>query len=262
MDLTPFKLEMQPIPERIEAAIRAGVCEDLSFPLSDAYRLLEPGNVPIEDGVIRNPDGTLTVCCRTDMPGVTAQMIDWWFCWHTVSSERYNLWHPSSHMRSFVREDRTHLAGQKAGYIGQASYVDEYIGKIFEKLIIKFVEPESMGLNSAHFPKAKVGTAICARGGLQDKPIDHGGLIHLIRETSDGVEMISRFWLGDIRFRKPLLRLLLNKKMNTPRSRRKLVPDQYGLDLLRHCAEEMNHLARFLPALYHAATKETATETI
>jgi hypothetical protein len=262
MDLTPYKLKMQPIPERIEAAIRAGVREDLSFPLSDAYRLLEPGNVPIEDGVIRNPDGTLTICCRTDMPGVTAQMLDWWACWHTVSSERYNLCHPLSHIRAFVREDRTHLAGQKAGYIGLASYVDEYVGNKLEKLIITFVEPETMGLNSAHFPEAKVGTAFCAIGRPRDKPLGTGSVIHLIREIPIGVEVISRFWMGDIRFRLPILGRIMTKILITPRTRRKLVPDQYGFDLLRHCAEESNHLARFLPSLYHAASKETSTEAI
>lgn len=255
MDLTPYKLEMQPIPERVEVAIRAGIRQDLSFPLSDASRLLEPGNVPLEDGVIRNPDGMLVVCCRTDMPGVTAAMIDWWFCWHAPFTERYRLWHPLSHMRAFVREDRTYLAGQKAGYIGQASNADEYIGKELVKLIVTFVEPEAIGLNPAHFSLAKVGTAICARAGFRDKPIDTSWLIHLIRETSDGVEMISRFWLGDARLRVPLLGRLMHKRINTARARRQSVPDQLGLDLLRHCAEEMNHLARFLPALYQAATK-------
>jgi hypothetical protein len=245
---------MQPIPERVEVAIRAGVRYDLAFPLSDASRLLEPGNVPLEDGVIRNPDGMLTVCCRTDMPNVTAPMIDWWFCWHAAFTERYNLWHPLSHMHSFVREDRTHLAGQKAGYIGQASNVDEYIGKEFTKLIITFVEPQVMGLNPAHFSQAKVATAICARAGLRDKPMDAGWLIHLIRKTSKGVEMISRFWLGDARLRVPLLGRFMHKRINTARARRRSVPDQFGLDLLRHCAEEMNHLARFIPALYQAAT--------
>ena len=257
MDLTPYKLEMRPIPERVEVAIRAGVRQDISFPLSDASRLLEPGNVPLEDGVIRNPDGMLTVCCRTDMPGVTAPMIDWWFCWHMPFTERYQLWHPLSHMRTFVREDRTHLAGQKAGYIGQASNVDEYIGKELNKLIITFVEPEAMGMNPAHFSSAKIGTAICARVGLQNKPIDIGWVIHLIRETPNGVEMISRFWLGDARLRVPLLSRLMHNRINTAHARRQSVTDQGGLDLLRHCAEEMNHLARFLPALYQAATKES-----
>jgi hypothetical protein len=41
--------------------------------------------------------------------------------------------------------------------------------------------------------------------------------------------------------------------LNTPFLRRQLVPDSLGLALLRHCSEEMNHLARFLPQLYREA---------
>lgn len=253
MDLSPYKLEMQPIPERVEKAIEVGVRNDPPFALDEAGRILEGGSVPIEDGVIRNPDGTLTVCCRTDMPGVTANMIDWWFCWHAPHSERYKLWHPKAHLRAFVREDRTHLAGQKAGYVGLASHVDEYIGKNLAKLTIRFVEPPMVGLDPALFPAASVGTAICARVGLRGRPIDTGWLIHLIRATPDGVEMLSRFWLGNVRLRIPILGRLLHNRLNSARARLKAVPDQLGADLLRHCAEEMNHLARFLPALYRAA---------
>lgn len=254
MDLSPYRLEMRPIPERVEEAVKAGVRGDLAFPLREAGRLLEPGCVPIEDGILRNPDGMLTVCCRTEMPGVAARMIDWWFCWHTPYSERYRLWHPESHIGCSVSQDRTNLAGRKAGYIGLASHVDERIGKGLAKLTIKFVAPAAVGLDPGLFPGAKIGTAICARVGLRDRPVDSGWLIHLIRETSDGVEMISRFWLGDVRLRIPVVGGLLQKRLNSVGARLKAVPDQVGVDLLRHCAEEMNHLARFLPALYRAAT--------
>ena len=253
LDLSAFQFEMRPIPERVEEAIKLGVRDDLSFPFSEASHILDSGHHPLEDGILRNPDGTLVVRCRTDMPDVTAHMIDWWFCWHTPHSERYNLWHPQAHVRSFVREDRTHLAGQKAGYMSLASHVDEYIGKNLAKLTIRFVEPLEVGLDSGRFPAAKVGTAICALAGLRDKPIDSGWLIHLIRETPDGVEMISRFWLGDVRLRIPLLGRLFHRKINSVSARIGEVPDQLGIDLLRHCAEEMNHLARFLPTLYRAA---------
>ena len=256
MDLSPYQLEMQPIPERVEKAIAAGVRDDLSFPLSEAGRILDAGYVPLEDGVIRNRDGTLTVCCRTRMPGVTAQMIDWWFCWHAPYSERYNLWHPKAHIRSFVREDRTHLAGQKAGYMGVASNVDEYIGEELNKLTITFKEPDVLGLHPERFAANSVGTIICARAGLRDKPVNSGWLAHMIRETPEGAEMISRFWLGNVRLRIPVIGRLLHKKVNSVKARLREVPDQFGLDLLRHCAEEMNHLSRFLPQLYRDASSQ------
>jgi hypothetical protein len=255
MDLSPYQLEMQSIPDRVEEALKLGVREDISFPLAEASRILEPGHVPIEDGVIRNPDGTLTVCCRTEMPGVTADMIDWWFCWHTIETQRYQLWHPLAHKKAFVKEDRTYLAGKKEGYIGLSSYVEEFIGEEMNKLIISFKEPEVIGLDTAKFREAKVGTAICARGGLQEEPIDSGWLIHMIGETDYGVDMISRFWLGNVKLRIPLLGRLLHKKVNSRKSRLEKVPDRFGIDLLRHCSEEMNHLARFLPQLYQEYRK-------
>ncbi len=254
MDLVSYQMEMQPIPERVEEAIRAGVRYDISFDLNDAPQLLESANAPLQDGVLRNQDGILVVCCHTEMPAVTAQMVDWWFCWHLPFTKRYKLWHPTAHERSFVREDRTHLAG-RTEYIGQTSNVDEYVGKALSKLAITFVEPETMGFDTVRLAKAKAGTAICARVGFRDKPIDTGWLVHLIFEVSNGVEMVSRFWLGDIHLRIPLFGRLIHKKLNSADSRKRSVADHLGLDLLRHCSEEMNHLAAFLPALYQATSK-------
>ena len=76
----------------------------------------------------------------------------------------------------------------------------------------------------------------------------------MIREMADGSEMVSRFWLGNFDVRIPLVGRLMHKRVNSVESRLREVPDQFGLDLLRHCAEEMNHLARFLPRLYEDVT--------
>lgn len=43
---------------------------------------------------------------RTYMPGVTVDMMDWWFPWHSVGSDlRYKIWDPKDHY--FARADRT-----------------------------------------------------------------------------------------------------------------------------------------------------------
>ncbi len=40
-------------------------------------------------------DGTAFVCNETYMPGVTGEMLDWWFPWHRVGSDlRYKIWDP------------------------------------------------------------------------------------------------------------------------------------------------------------------------
>jgi hypothetical protein len=81
-------------------------------------------------------------------------------------------------------------------------------------------------------------------------------MIHFIRDTVDGCEMRSRFWTGDIEIGIPVLGAFLGKIMNTRIVRMKLLPEILGKELLIHCAEEMNHLAGFLPDLFYKMTGE------
>jgi len=87
---------------------------------------------------------------------------------------------------------------------------------------------------------------ICARPGSSDIPVDVGWLVHHVRSTRDGVEMRSRFWMDG---RRPTLRVgkSLADRALRPVAARQL-PDPR--DLMVHCAQEMNHLAGFLPAVY------------
>jgi hypothetical protein len=250
-DLRQFQWEMQPIPERVHAAHQRGVQPHAEgFPLAHAPRLLEPEELPVEDGVIRNPDGLMVVSVRTEMPGVTARMIDWWFGWHLTSSERYRLWHPRAHLRATVKEDRSHLPGDRERYVGNVSYVDEYIGPELMRLAIEFAEPSVYGLTPELLARAQAGTAICARTVFRRTGVAVGHLIHLVRHVEGGCEMRSRFWIGDVQVRLPLLGGPLSRLANLAAVRKLALADRLGLDLLVHCAEEMNHLARFLPALY------------
>ena len=91
---------------------------------------------------------------------------------------------------------------------------------------------------------------ILARVGLQRVPITLGHLIHQIRETEDGSEMRSRFWLGRPQLdrldgRNPLNRILASRLVSSL-----LISPHLGRDMLIHCGMEMHHLAGFLPDLY------------
>jgi hypothetical protein len=48
----------------------------------------------------------------------------------------------------------------------------------------------------------------------------------------------------------PWVQTLAASVLNTRAARQVLVPDRMAVNLLRHCAEEMNHLASILPGLY------------
>jgi hypothetical protein len=248
-DLSEFKISMQPIPERVEAAIARGVQSESDLPFVNANSLLDPDADGVVDAVVRNSDGVLVVCCKTDMLDVTPEMWDWWFGWHGLSSERYKLWHPKDHVWSAMAEDRSRLRDSRARYIGNTSYVDERVGEgEIHYLSVAFKPPRSFGLDEARL--ASMGTAICARGGFRRKFAETAYLIHLVRRTNSGSEMLSRFWLGHVESKIPVIGPLISQRMNSRAVRLSLIPDAFGLSLLRHCSEEMGHLARILPSLF------------
>jgi DAPG hydrolase PhiG domain len=245
-DLSPWQRAMLPIPARVEAAIAGGVVAG-EYPFARLTALQDGGDGLI-DGVIRNPDGTLLVACRTEMPGVTPEMWDWWFGWMGGSTARYKLWHPEAHISSAMERDQSGAADWRGRYVGNAHLVEEYIGADVHRLRIAFVSPKSFGFDSARVDAH--GTAICGRSGLLGKPAKVGQLVHFVRSVEGGAVMDSRFFLGRVEIDLPLVGGLMTRGANRRKARLKAVPDQFGLDLLRHCAEEMNHLARFLPELF------------
>lgn len=211
-------------------------------------RLTDAQGDGVTDGVWRHPDGTLTVACTIPMPGVTAAMWDWWFGWHSLSSARYRLWHPDAHVRSQLAEDRRHLPSGRPRYIGNVSAVDEYIGATLTHLAIGFVSPNHFGLNQARLDMR--GTAICATVALRAAGLQQGELVHFVADQAGGCTMHSRFHLGLFRGGLPLLGSAMSWGLNRPASRRRLLSDDIGLALLRHCYEEMHHLAGILPDLH------------
>ena len=252
-----FRWELSPLPEHVEQALRRGAfaAEDV-LSRANVNRLLETGYLPLETGYAHLPDGTGHVAVLTHFPDATGEMIDWWFGWHGIETERYKLWHPQAHLFSQARFDRTRTSGlsDRQKYVGNTSYVDEYVGPSIFRLAITFQEPRDFGFAEDRFRDAGVGTAVCARVGFSDRPVDTGYLVHLIRETSQGCEMRSRFWLGE-----PHVRILpdrnpIDRLLGTRLARRMMMPDRLCRDLLIHCAEEMNHLASFLPALFAQET--------
>ncbi len=247
-DLSDFQVPMQPIPERVEAAIARGVEAGRDMPLESAGDMLTVPEGAKIDNVHRNSDGLLVVCCHTDMPNVLPNMWTWWFGWHMPSSARYRLWHPKDHVRSQINFDQAAADRHRSKYIGQASMVDEYIGGKMQKLTIAFQPPADFGLDQDEVDRQ--GVAICARTELRTPPMAAGRLIHLVRRTNAGSEMLSRFWLGNVNVEVPFVGTILDPILNTRSMRHVLATDQMGLALLRHCSEEMNHLARILPDLF------------
>lgn len=246
-DLSSWQLPLRDAPAGLAAALSRGV-QSVAGPFVSYARLCDPGGDGVADGVWRHPDGTMSVACTIPMPGVKAAMWDWWFGWHSLSSVRYRLWHPTAHVRSQLLEDRRHLPLGRPRYVGNISAVDEYIGTQLTRLAIAFVAPARFGMDEARVDA--MGTAVCAIVSLRTERMTHGKLVHLIEDTAAGCVMHSRFHLGEFRSELPLVGPLISAIVDRPRLRRRLVSNRIGLALLQHCFEEMHHLAGILPDLY------------
>ncbi len=210
--------------------------------LNKANLLSHEGYHSVENGFCKEMDGSYSVAVHTIMPSVNAAMWNWWFGWHGCDDSRYKLWHPKAHFAAQWADGNA-----SESYINRTSMIKEYIGKNLESAAIQFVEPYTVGIADNRSIDDVV--YICARLGLAKLPIDFGYLIHQVRNTADGAEMRSRFYIGGnniglrgrFSFLKPLTYLI--RKIY-------IVKEQQAKDLFTHCSEEMHHLAAFLPELF------------
>lgn len=235
--------------EAREALLQGAIAEPLLPTLTEANTHLFNNTPVIENGFTLNADGSMCVAIRTDMPGTVPAMVDWWFGWHGISPERYKLWHPHAHVHAqWQGKVNKRLKGREL-YRGNTSIVDEYVGSDLGRYAIRFVWPEELGLTDASLNDDQQGTAVCARVGLADYPLDVGYLVHHVRRTAKGSEMRSRFWLGGPYAGARHNNVLAQAAVHG--ARKLLKPNaEDARSLLVHCAQEMAHLASFLPALY------------
>jgi hypothetical protein len=245
------------LPPHVAQALLAGPLAPSALPsLAAAPTLLVAGDWPVETGYTLAPAGDARIFVRTLMPGVTPPMWDWWFAWHGSESARYRLWHPQAHVAARWADG----LGELPHYVGRTSHVDEFIGATMTKLAIRFVPPESLGLDATALADRERHVAICARAGPRGVPIDAGWLVHHVRAVAGGSEMRSRFWIGGPYVQTKLGTSVLAKIAGRAASGATRPTRAQAADLLVHCAQEMNHLAAVLPDLYAAFGPRAARE--
>ncbi|MEO1406522.1 MAG: hypothetical protein AAFV54_08530, partial [Pseudomonadota bacterium] len=119
-----------------------------------------PGYAEGEPGfrteVKRLPNGIYEVSALTQMPGVTPEMVRWWFADYMQSTEHYQRWYPDAHV---WMDWENKSPGE---YVGASHLVHEYIGDELQKLRIQFVPPEEI-LGNVTLSEDVV--AVCAKPG-------------------------------------------------------------------------------------------------
>jgi hypothetical protein len=222
--------------------------------LENATILLKNGYLEIENGYTMEKDGSARVAVLTSMPDVSPKMWDWWFGWHGNLSNKYKLWHPKAHLSAEWKDGNQDLEA----YIGRTSLIEEYIGTKLEHAAIQFFDPTKLGFKAADLADKNKVVFICARLGYAHFPLDFGYLVHQIRQTENGAEMRSRFWVGGEHIQLRMSGFVPNLISKFLR-KVKRIPQKQAVDLLTHCSEEMNHLAALLPQLYAQFHKQFYT---
>lgn len=241
-----YDLPITPIPEEKLAVLAAGPIDpSLALKIEDRNDLFKPGYLPCEIGYCVMPDGTSFLANRTEMPGVTPEMFEWWFAWHSLEDLRYRIWDPEDHYyaRQQMREKTLDQSlPMRERTWGTVHHVLEDIGPGPDELVLEFRYPHELG-----YEEEKVGTdacaaLICANG---HGPVPGQGvaaiMTHFVREIPGGIELRSRFWIGYGLVDGRLVKLVPDGVS---------VPEEVPMGLFAHNLKEFGHLAAILPQVY------------
>ena len=246
------------------------------LPLAQARKLLDPGDHAVENGWYAYPDGAGYVTSKTQFPGCTAEMIDWWFWWHSVEGERYALWYPYNHCNAqstyatLTRSEFTTEAKKDAKtareipllerddlphrqrWLGSTHTVTEFIGPKEMKLRIEFKEPSYFGLGSwEELKEAGYEAAVC--GILWDKaiPLKVGDMIHLWRRNENGLELRSRYYLAhEVKLHVLGFEISLDRIGALLGTKKRQAGEKVAYEQFLHDQTEFTNLASILPGLF------------
>lgn len=225
------------VPEDIAEKIsRSGNITPLR--LDEMNSLLTRKDLRQEAGYVQLSDGNYLAAMYCPMPGVTAEMIEWWFWWHPQERARYRLWFPGEHFDiSYAAKDKKYFSSAAfPGFQENTQYPVERVGKDKAPLSIEFVKPERFGFDRQSMDENGVAAIVCGHVGILKGLVPHTEMAHIFFRTDCGLFLVSRFWMGTS-CRSKLLR-------------RKVASEASARGMAEHCCIEYRNLARKLPSLY------------
>lgn len=135
------------------------------------------------------------------MPGVTAEMLDWWGPWHSLDPIRYQIWNPEDHFNIEVDAvgrkqalDSTIPMSEKLW--GATHVVQESVGGPPDKITISFLNPDEAGFDSSLIGTEKCSSFLCANGAMGDMVAVPTFMAESYLEGDGGLEVRARYWIG------------------------------------------------------------------
>lgn len=231
-----LKKTLPQIPQEIAKSLIKN--EITKTPFDQKNEILSDVDLQTEIGYVKMDDDTYLVSMICPMPGITAEMIDWWFWWHPQAKERYQVWFPGEHYGIGYSKKQKEYFNQKLcpSFQNNTQYPLEKIGSAKLPLRIDFVTPEEFGFSKQAMEENNIQRIVCGHVGAFNNLVKHTEMAHIFKQTEDGLFMISRFWLGETMKNQLLRKLIITKDM--------------AKGMAEHCCVEYRNLCEILPILY------------
>lgn len=237
-----FYQKMATIPaDKLEIAQGKAAASNTLLPIEDRNRFLAGSDTGIQIGFGIATNGTGMVANRTFMKNVTVPMVDWWFGWHSVTSDlRYKIWDPEDHYQARANKpdhvkDPSIPNNQKTW--GVTHDIIEDIGMGSDPLKLSFKSPVDFGYDPALIGTSKCESLVCAVG-LGSCP---AAMTHKFYTVKGGISFESRFWFGYAFENGKFIKVVPNGKA---------VSEAVPRALFNHNIKEFTNLAAILPSLY------------
>lgn len=204
----------------------------------DKDTILRSRDLRREVGYCRFQNGDYLVSMTCPMPGITPEMISWWFWWHPQESIRYQVWFPGEHFRiSFDKKDAAYFRQDTLPvFRPNTQHPTERIGGIRMPLQIDFVDPHDFGFSEQAMQENDIPLIVCGHVSAFRGLIPHTEMAHIFQKSDDGLFMSSRFWIG--------------KNLVNPFLRKQILTGATAKGMAEHCCVEYRNLAEILPVLY------------
>lgn len=201
-----------------------------------------------EVGWKRLDDGSYLVSMTCPMPGITPEMIAWWFWWHAQADERYQVWFPGAHLGiGYPRKQKAYFTQAHCpAFQPNTHFPVEKIGNTTLPLRIDFLTPEEFGFSGEVMERNHIPLIVCGHVGAFRGLVMHTEMAHIFRQTDDGLFLTSRFWLG--------------RTLKNPLLRKRIITEELAKDMAEHCCVEYRNLREILPGLYEAYGTKRTTE--
>lgn len=247
-----FKTPAEPDPYGMQEIVGGPVEPERIISIQNRNDILMPERPEIKNGYTRKTDGSGAVVTTVKMPGVTPEMIIWWFAWHGLKDLRYRIWCPEKHYGIHVYEpdlprrlDKTIPLRERIW--GTTDVVTEDVGGGPRTMHLSFLSPEAYGYDQKLMKNADV--LINATVSDPDTGLGLITFSHCVRSIPGGIEYCSHYWQG--------YTICGNGEAQAVSVPEGGFPFEVMMGNAMHSLEEYANLAEILPGLYEKYGRET-----